>query len=110
MAAITNETIGPVYRGSDVTLNFTESPVVDITGWTMSFRLKQSQADPTTLLTVNASITSAPAGTFSVALTAAQTLTLAAGTYQWDVWRTDTGSANALATGTLIVTGSVKIP
>lgn len=109
MAAII-ETIAPVYRGSDVTLNFTMTPLTDITGWTMSFRLKVNQGDPTALLTINASITTAAAGTFAVAITAAQTTTLPAGQYMWDVWRTDSGSANPLALGPMTVLGTVKIP
>jgi hypothetical protein len=102
--------IPPIYRGEDVTLNFRMVPVEDITGWTMSFRLKQLIDDATVLLTVNASITTPAAGTFAVALSAAQTTTVAAGYYAYDVWRTDSGSAAALALGTVVVKGSVRLP
>jgi len=100
----------PFYRGEDVTLNFTMAPTTDITGWTMSFRIKTQLTDPVALLTVNATITVAAAGTFAVALTAAQTTSLPAGTYDYDVWRTDSGSAAALALGKATVKGTVKLP
>lgn len=103
--------IGPIYRGEDVTLNFTMTPLTDITGWTMSFRVKAKLEDASVLLgPINASITTAAAGTFSVPLTAAQTSTLPVGTYDYDVWRTDSGSAATLDLGKLTVKGSVKTP
>lgn len=97
------------YRGEDVTLNFTMAPVVDITGWTISFRAK-SDATQTALVTVNATITVAASGTFAVALTAAQTTSLNASTYAYDVWRTDSGAATALTMGTITSKGSPRIP
>jgi hypothetical protein len=104
----TRQDIGPIYRGEDITLNFTMSPLTDITGWTMSFRLAQGT---TTMLTVSATITTAAAGTFAVALTAAQTSTLSASSqYTYDVWRTDSGSAAALSVGMVTVLGSVRVP
>jgi hypothetical protein len=102
--------IGPIYRGEDVSLNFTLTPLTDITGWTLSFALKQRLDDPSARLTVAGSITTASAGTFAVALSAANTTSLSAGTYRYDVWRTDSGSAAALATGALTVKGTVRLP
>ena len=108
MAAIKD--LGPFYRGEDLALNFTMTPLTDITGWTMSCRVKPAGADSPILLTISATITSAPAGTFAVAVTAAQTTTLPAGAYSYDVWRTDSGSAAVLALGTLTMAGTVKVP
>lgn len=103
--------IGPIYRGEDVSMTFTMTPTTDITGWTMSFRLKAQISDASVLLgPVNATITTAAAGIFAVALTAAQTLTLPVGTYDYDIWRTDSGSAATLDLGKVTVKGSVKTP
>jgi hypothetical protein len=102
--------IGPIYRGEDVALNFTLTPLTDITGWTLSFKVKQRLDDAAALLTIAGSITTAAAGTFSVTLSAANTTTLSAGRYTYDVWRTDSGSNAALAIGALTVKGSVRLP
>jgi hypothetical protein len=104
------EDIGPCYRGEDVLWIFTMTPVTDITGWAISARVKQTPSDPTPLLTINASLTSPAAGVFTVSLPAASTTSLSAGTYAYDVWRTDGGSAAALALGTLTVKGTVRLP
>lgn len=100
----------PIRRGEDVILNFTMTPLTDITGWTISCRIKRALADPITLVTITASITSAAAGTFAVALGATQTSTLSAGTYVYDVWRTNPGAAAGLAIGSVLVKGTVKQP
>lgn len=97
------------FRGEDITLNFTMSPVVDITGWTISFRIKPPGSD-NALLVVAGTITVAASGTFAVALTAAQTTTLSPGTYAYDTWRTDSGAATALTLGTVTVKASSRVP
>lgn len=102
--------LGPIYRGEDVTLVFTMTPTTDITGWTISTRVKQTATDPTSLVSASATITNAAAGIFTVALSAAQTNLLPAGQLPYDVWRTDSGSAAALSVGMLVVRGSVRIP
>ena len=97
------------FRGEDVTLNFTMAPVVDITGWTLSFKVKQTATDAA-LLTIAGSVTVGASGTFGVALTAAQTTTLGVGTYVYDAWRTDSGAATALTYGTVTVKGTPRVP
>lgn len=98
------------YRGEDVTLAVTLSPTTDITGWTLSFKVKQNATDATALLTVAGSITGAAAGTFSVSLTAAQTASVPTGVYVYDIWRTDSGAATALTVGSVTVKNSPRVP
>ena len=91
----TKNDIEPVFRGEDLTLNFTMSPTVDITGWTIQFY--------SGLLTINATITSGTSGTFSVSITRAQTAAWTPGSKKFDIWRTDSGSSTVLAYGSIEV-------
>lgn len=108
MATLQDE--GTVYRGETYTLAFTMTPLTDITGWTISWRLKTALTDVAALLTIVATTVVAASGTFSVTLTAAQTAALTMDTYVADVWRTDSGSEALLATGRLQVKGTVRVP
>lgn len=105
----TQKDLTPFYRGEDIVLNYTMSPVMDITGWTIRFHVKGQLSDAATLLTINGVIVSAVAGTFSITLTAANTTTLGVGIYYYDVWRTDSGQACALALGKLTVKGTATL-
>lgn len=111
-----------VYRAGREVLNFTMNPVVDITGWTIMFTVarmtnKERQdeltrlytASTTKLISVQASVTSGPAGTFSVTLTTAHT-DLTSDIYEYDVWRTDAGSELPLALGRFVVGGVAREP
>lgn len=100
--AIGTDTI-TIYRGEDLTLAFTHSGA--ITGWTITFNVKLG---PSTRLTKSASIVDGSAGTYSVALTDADTDTLTAGTYPYDVWRTTAGSERLLAQGQFVVIDVVR--
>jgi hypothetical protein len=103
--------IGTIYKGEDITLNFTMDPVVNISGWTLSFSIRDLKlTDAAADVTASGSVTSGAAGTFSVTLTAAQTASLDAGKYAWSVWRTDSGSSATLALGTLIISGTARTP
>ena len=97
-----------IYRGDDVVLAFTMSPVVSISGWTIVFTLKSQLAPGATVLSQAAAIVSAPAGTFTVTLSKAQ-LTLAPGAYVHDVHRTDSGSSTVLSIGPFVVLPEVLI-
>jgi hypothetical protein len=99
-----------VYKGETVTLNFTMTPVVDITGWSIVFTLKKNQTDAAALVTVNATITSGVNGTFAVKLTGGiggQTFRRA-DTYQYDVQRTDAGFEAVLSIGAFAILQEVK--
>lgn len=90
-------------RGEDILITFTHTAGVDITGWTILFRVKLSCSAPT-LLTNVATITDGPGGIFTVAITAAQnTATLTAGMYVHAAVRTDSGSIAVLSEGPLTV-------
>jgi hypothetical protein len=102
--------IGTIYRGEDVTLNFTMSPVVDISGWTLVFNIRDERLTGDSLLTASGSVTSGAGGTFSIPLAAADTDNLDPDEYAWDVWRTDSGSAAVLALGTITVEGTPRVP
>lgn len=106
----TLEDIPPIYKGEYVNLIFTQTPLTDITGWTISFRVKIDHSDSTPLLTVNATLTTPSVGVYTCSITSAQTAALSAGKYAFDVWRTDAGSEAILAIGNMIVKGSVRVP
>lgn len=96
------------FRGEAVTLQFTLVPTTDITGWTMTFTLKRDAQDPSALLSVSGVITSAAGGIFTVSLTGTQ-LTLDAGIYVYDVWRTNSGYETVLSDGTFTVKQPVRV-
>lgn len=102
--------VGPIYRGEDDALVFTMTPTTDITGWTISFRVKNTLSDATALVTQAATLTTPASGIFTVSLASATTAALLPGVYAYDVWRTDSGSAAALSIGSITVRASVKVP
>lgn len=97
---------GSFYRGEDVVITVTMSPVTNISGWTIAGQVKNLLTDPTALITLAGTVTNASAGIFTVPLTAAQTLSLAAGSYPYALERTDSGSSALISEGTLQVRGS----
>lgn len=97
-----------VYRGEDIQLDFTMSPVENITGWTLLFTVEGS-SHATKLISKAGVIVSGAAGTFKVTLTATET-DIRAGVYQYDFWRTDSGSNRALAVGTFTVSDVARHP
>lgn len=97
------------YKAQATTLNFTMSPVTDITGWTIVFTLKQAITDASAVLTLSATIVSAAAGTFKVVMTKAH-LTKPPGVYVYDVQRTDSGSETVLSIGSFVILPSVLYP
>lgn len=107
--AITS-TIGPIYTGEDVQLDFTMSPVENINGWTLVFTVKVNEMDAPAILSVPGVVTSGPAGTFTVSLSAANTTLLPPNQYVWDVWRIDSGSEVPLALGKLNVRDTARVP
>ena len=90
-----------IYRGEDVVLSFTMNPVVNITGWTITFQLREYDGT-TELLTKSASVTDGPNGVFTVALADDDTDALE-DVYHYDVWREDPGAESVLAIGELTV-------
>jgi hypothetical protein len=99
-----NDTI-EVYRGEDSNLNFTMSPVVDITGWTIEFCMHGSSG---TMISKPGSIVDGPAGKFMASLTSSDTQLLPPGSYAYNAWRTDTGSRRVLAAGKFILKAAMR--
>lgn len=94
-----NDTI-TIYRGEDVDLDFTMSPVVNVSGWTIAFNVKSASS---ILVTKAGSVTDGAAGEMQVSLSDAETDPLVPGTYLYDLWRTDAGAERALAVGNFVV-------
>jgi hypothetical protein len=99
-----------VYRGSAPPLNFTMTPVADITGWAIRFTAARALGSSSkAIISQAASVTSGPGGTFTVPLTAALT-DIRPADYFYDVWRVDPGSEELLATGTMTLADVVRLP
>src|ERR1700684_4211335 len=101
MASIANIAF---YRGEDVLLTVTMSPVTAILGWNLQFSLREHYGDPGSPLIVKtngAGITliDTTNGIFTVPLAQADTLPLAFGAYVYDIQRTDSGSRTVLVAG-----------
>ena len=86
------------FRGEDILLKFSMTPVEDITGWTLSFKVADTIGG-TVQFTKTPTITDGPRGEFQVAIASADTSALTVGRYVWDVRRTDSGSKTTLADG-----------
>jgi hypothetical protein len=90
------------FRGEDVTVDFQMTPPADITGWTISFTLKDTLGGTTQSgFPLSATIVNGPTGRFRVAIASALTTGLAVGRYVWDTRRTDSGNKTTLADGYL---------
>lgn len=95
-----------LHRGAAYVIPFAMNPVENITGWTIQFNVEASGGQ---IITKTATVTSGAAGTFTVALTAADT-NIRIGTYQYDAWRIDVGSERVLAVGQLVISDVAKYP
>jgi len=109
MAELTDQDI-VVYRGEAVTLPFTMSPVVNISGWTLKFTVTKAANKTTKLLgPLSMTVTSGAAGTFSITL-AEEQLNFTPGAYRFDVWRTDEGLEQPIAIGNFTLVGNSRVP
>ena len=106
MATITDLEI---YRGEAVDLDFTISPVEDISGWTIMFTLARQKNSTFKTIERLCTITSGPAGTFRASLLRTDT-DIAPGKYYWDVWRTNGGSDKPLGLGDFVVLKDIYNP
>lgn len=88
------------FRGEDITLDFQMIPPVDITGWTLSFKVADSLGG-TVQFTKTPTIVDGPRGIFRVTIASADTSSITVGRWVWDCRRTDSGSKATLADGTL---------
>ena len=97
-----------IYKGEDIIIRFTMSPVVDISGWTMVFTVKKSYVSASPTFAVNGTITDGPAGKFQFAIPSATT-TINAGDYVHDATRTDSGNYKVLSSGPFVVRHGVRV-
>ncbi len=86
------------FRGEDVVLDFQLSPQEDVSGWSITLKVADSLGG-TVVITKGATITDGPRGKFRVTIASADTASLTAGRYTWDVRRTDPGAKATLAHG-----------
>lgn len=105
MAVDPNDQTIRIYRGEDVSLDFTSLDATDVTDWNLTFTVRLKT---TTLLTLtrddgDVEVTDESAGDFSVYLTREQTSEFANRVLKWDVWKVNSGSYRRLAGGTLVV-------
>jgi hypothetical protein len=90
------------FRGEDVTIDFQMAPPADITGWSISFTLKDTLGGSTqTGFPLAAGVIDGPRGRFRVAIPSSATSSIPAGRYVWDCRRTDPGNKTTLADGWL---------
>lgn len=92
-----------MFQGEDRKTEFTVAPVEDITGWTISMSIGLS-----TEVTKAGAIEDAAAGKYSITIDRADTLTEAAGDYDYEVWRTDAGENRVLAQGEILLKDAVR--
>lgn len=103
-----------IYKGETVVQPFqqiiqgTTTPV-DITTWTIVCTVRRKSAG-NVLLTPLVTITSSFQGLYNISLTHAQTLSLNAGVYVYDIQRTDGGSEAVLSIGSFTVQQEVLNP
>lgn len=90
------------YEAAQITV--TMDPVEDIAGWTFQLNIRSGGTIVLQVLNPSFTIVSAPGGIFRVPLTSAQTAAFAVGAiYEYDIFRTNSGSEAQLAFGNLTV-------
>jgi hypothetical protein len=102
------------FRGEDVALNFAMIPPTDVTGWSMTFTVRNKLAGSTQFTKDNGgtgglTIVDAKAGTFKVSIAKGDTSGLTPGGFVYDVKRTDSGSNAILANGTITLRQEVTL-
>lgn len=91
-------------RGQDKTIKASMAKPRDITGWAITFQVKDSLGGTSRFTkTVGSGITvlNAMRGVISIAISAANTSALSVRSFVWDLRRTDAGSNTELARGEL---------
>lgn len=110
MASVANISF---YKGEDVTLTVTMSPVTNITGWTLQFTLRKQYGDTTALITkttgAGITITDAANGVFQVTLASADTVNQELRPYVYDIQRTNAGNRTVLTIGNLTLLPEVAL-
>lgn len=98
-----------VVIGEDYTIPVVMTPPTDITGWTITFTVKDKDGNPVITKTVGSGITvtHAATGVFEIAVSSSNNDTI--GNYKFDVWRTDSGNATQINFGEIVVAEREKV-
>jgi hypothetical protein len=96
-----------IYKGEDIELDFTMSPVEDITDWTVAFTLKKSYTSNSAICSIDGSLVDPTNGTFKVIIDRDNT-SIQPGSYVYDVVRTNTDDYSVLSIGTFTVKPGVR--
>jgi hypothetical protein len=94
------------FRGEDVTLTVTLTPPTNITGWSLTFTIRDKLGGAVKITKDNGgtgglTLTDAINGVFKVTIARADTLTLAVQSYVYDIRRTDSGNNAIVAFGSI---------
>lgn len=98
-------------RGQAINFTATASTPTNVTNWNFAFTVRSSVGGQVLMQATSGngiSITDAVNGVLAIALTAVQTLWPPAA-YFWDLWRTDAGFEDQLASGQFTLTGSYRV-
>ena len=100
-------------RGEAVTINCThvtsatDATAINITGWTLKLTARDDNGN--IFIDEAGTVISGAAGTYSFTLTHAETMRPRK-SYQFDIWRTDSGSEKIMGLGFFTVTDEVYYP
>ena len=93
-----------IARYEPKTIRVSMSPITNATGWTFSLNIRSAGSMLTGFPITAFTLENASSGIFTFALTSSMTGTFAAGAiYDYDIWRTNSGTEAQLAFGQLQV-------
>lgn len=103
-----------IHRGEDLNVQITMSPVIDITGWAITFTMrKQIGYLPIAVqktVGFGVTLTDPTNGIFVVHLDSADTKNLDLGNYFYDIEHTDPGARRVIVEGTITLIPMVNPP
>lgn len=103
------------YKGEDVLISAAFSGTQSISGWTLSFTIRDEYGGSILIqktIGSGISVTSAANGTFTITITSANTnidYNTYLGNFPYDVSRTDSGNEQVLATGLCFISPAATI-
>lgn len=98
-------------RGQARTYTASASPAMAISGWNFAFTIRTAVGGQMLAQVTSGNgitVTDPVNGVLSILLTAALTL-WPPKLYYWDLWRTDPGNEDQLASGSFTITGSYRV-
>lgn len=109
-----NTLTGPVFSGTNITLQFTMTPATSVAGWGVALTFRQTVSSNAIIKQYTTggggiTITDSTNGVWSVQMSRADTLLFGtSGTYAYDFKRTDVGSEAVLTYGAFQVSQTVN--